>query len=73
MKFLVNQVQSHLVGLLKRVLTNSFVNTSIDLNVLVHLFVDRIDRLESNIKERKTMEVQLKSTLKEDNKLITEL
>jgi hypothetical protein len=73
MKFLVNQVQSLLVGLLKRVLTNSFVNTSIDLNVLVHLFIDRIDRLESNIKERKTMEVQLKSTLKEDNKLITEL
>ena len=73
MQFLVNQVQSLLVGLLKRVLTNNFVNTSIDLNVLVHLLVDRIDRLESNLNERKTVEVQLKSTLKEDNKLIAEL
>jgi hypothetical protein len=52
---------------------NSFVNTSIDLNVLVHSLVDRIDRLESNLKERKKVETQLKSTLKEANKLIAEL
>jgi hypothetical protein len=49
------------------------VNTSIDLNVLVHSLVDRIDRLESNLKERKKVETQLKSTLKEANKLIAEL
>ena len=49
------------------------MNTSIDLNVLVHSLVDRIDRLESNLKERKKVETQLKSTLKETNKLIAEL
>jgi len=32
---------------------NRFVNTNIDLNVLVHSLVDRFDTLESNIKERK--------------------
>ena len=32
---------------------NSFVNTNIDFNVLVHSRVDRIDMLESNVKERK--------------------
>ena len=46
------------------------MNTSIDLNVLVHSLVDRIDRHESNLKERKKVETQLKSTLKEANKLI---
>ena len=46
------------------------MNTSIDLNVLVHSLVDWIDRLESNLKERKKVETQLKSTLKEANKLI---
>ena len=30
---------------------NSSVNTSIDINVLVHSLVDRIDTLESNLKK----------------------
>jgi len=38
---------------------DSFVNTNIDLNVLVHSLVDRIDMLESNLKERKKVEAQL--------------
>lgn len=52
---------------------NSFVNTNIDLNVLVHSLVDRIDKLESNQKERKKLETQLKSSLKDANELIAEL
>ena len=52
---------------------NSFVNTSIDLNVLVHSLVDRIDMLESNLNERTKVKVQLKSSFKEANALIVEL
>jgi hypothetical protein len=42
------------------------VNTSIDENVLVQSLVDRIDTLESNVKERKWLKLNL-------NKLIAEL
>ena len=35
---------------------NGFVNYSIDLNVLVHSFVELIDTLESDINERKRFE-----------------
>jgi hypothetical protein len=48
---LLNQVHKSVRGAQEGV--NSFVNTRIDFNVLVHSLVDRIDMLESNVKERK--------------------
>jgi hypothetical protein len=48
---LLNQVNKSVRGAQEGV--NSFVNTNIDFNVLVHSLVDRIDMLESNVKERK--------------------
>jgi hypothetical protein len=52
MKVLVNQVSGP-----PEEGVNSFVNMSIDLNVLVHSLVERIDTFGSNIKEGKRVQV----------------